>query len=1055
MTKVVNKATNYEKEFYFDYSYWSHDGSVEDEDGYLRKDSPSSKYADQRSVYNDLGEEVLNNAWEGYHACLFAYGQTGSGKSYSMVGYGNNKGIIPIACEEIFKRITAAQGNHVEYKVAVGMLEIYNEQVQDLLAPPNLRVKGGLKIREHPNKGVYVEGLKQMEVNSYEEISDALDKGNKHRTVAATQMNATSSRAHTVLTISFTQIFYDEGTGKPLNRKQSDINLVDLAGSERASKTGATGDRLQEGSNINKSLSTLGKVITALAKKSGGQLGKNEVIPYRESKLTRILSNALGGNSRTTMIAAISPATFNFEETLSTLRYADAVKSIKNSAIVNETPQEKLIRELREENERLKAMLDGKASTNARPDSSGNIVIGNEEAISEDAKRLYEEQIQELLRAKAEAEKTWQQRLEEVEIKKVNTRHREKVTNVKAPHLSNLNEDPLLTGYIKHELKEGENRVGKKNPSNPPDITIEGLGIGLDHCKIIRNDDEFTIVPSSDLSMKTMVNGKIISSPVMLENMNRIRFGNHNYFLFIDPEEMTNEKFDWDYAVKEANEEQVKGIIGNQEEELKRKEEELKRKLQVEYEEAQRKIEEEKIKLSQMMKDRVNQDSASQKIMMEKEKELLAKQKAMEEELRKKEEAIKQAEANRIASDRLKKELTNAIQRINEANERAVLLGKNVSFQPELFRDVNAERSIGRGLQSTSIRVKVVYPEVSEDLQIKWPLDKLEERLVDMQEIFNQLGYGIDPSEIDIGYDPFGDNVEESMNTVQVIGHCYIYLDIIYYLMKLDEDMFPIIDDRGQSKGSLKIEIVPSIEPFNLEEYDNMKDIEGKELDLHVRIIEAIDIPEHLSTGVHCEYKLLDGDGPFKTEKIADTSTNPKFLYSKHHKMTITTPLAEEFLKHALTFSVYGDITEEKRQKEIMKLQENIDKNLRPPNSTFKHTMSILPDISVAEMTPDQENRRFSVVQSDNKLRPALSNAFDSRLIDTPMSQFDFPLDFDAKKSEIEEREKMLQRLAAEQQRKEEELRKRMEEIEAREKMMKDKVEAPVVKRGSCACSIF
>ena len=192
------------------------------------------------------------------------------------------------------------------------MLEIYNEQVQDLLQPPNNRVRGGLKVREHPLTGVFVEDLSKTTVGSYEEISATIDLGNKHRTVAATQMNATSSRAHTVLTISFTQIFHDQATGKPVNRKQSDINLVDLAGSERVDKTGATGERLQEGTNINKSLSTLGKVITALAKKADGG-SKGDMVPYRESKLTRILQNALGGNSKTAMIAAISPATFNLE----------------------------------------------------------------------------------------------------------------------------------------------------------------------------------------------------------------------------------------------------------------------------------------------------------------------------------------------------------------------------------------------------------------------------------------------------------------------------------------------------------------------------------------------------------------------------------------------------------------------------------------------------------------------------------------------------------------------------------------------------------------------
>ena len=390
MTKVFSPEIN--KEFVFDYSYWSHDGFIEDsESGMMVKDSPSSKYSDQMTVFNDLGLGVLNNAFEGYHCCLFAYGQTGSGKSYSMVGYGKNKGIIPIVCEEIFKKIEKVESKTLHCEVTASMLEIYNEQIQDLLKPPNERIKGGLKIREDPKTGVYVQDLSKVPCSSYEEISDILDKGNDNRTVAATQMNATSSRAHTVLTISFTQILYDEN-GKPFNRKQSNINLVDLAGSERASKTGATGDTLKEGSNINKSLSTLGRVITALAKKSSGS---KELVPYRESSLTRILQNALGGNSKTTMIAAISPATYNIEETISTLRYADQVKSIKNQAIVNETPQEKLIRELKEENEKLKALVEGKTF---------NTSDGGAEA--ERLRQEYEKQIEELRRAKEEAERT-------------------------------------------------------------------------------------------------------------------------------------------------------------------------------------------------------------------------------------------------------------------------------------------------------------------------------------------------------------------------------------------------------------------------------------------------------------------------------------------------------------------------------------------------------------------------------------------------------------------------------------------------------------------------
>lgn len=235
------------------------------------------------------------------------------------------------------------------------MIEIYNECVQDLLIKPAARPKGGLNVREHPKYGVYVENMSKVPVNSYSEISAQIDVGTNNRTIGSTNMNATSSRAHTITTLTFKQRFFDKETGKPLNEKLSEINLVDLAGSERAASTGAQGDRLKEGSNINKSLMILGKVISTLANKGKGG---NVVVPYRESKLTFILRNALGGNSKTAMIAALSPASVNYEETLSTLRYAWQVKSIKNEAKVNESPQEKLIRELKEENERLKKMYE-------------------------------------------------------------------------------------------------------------------------------------------------------------------------------------------------------------------------------------------------------------------------------------------------------------------------------------------------------------------------------------------------------------------------------------------------------------------------------------------------------------------------------------------------------------------------------------------------------------------------------------------------------------------------------------------------------------------------
>ena len=894
-TTIFNKSTNYSKQFIFDYSYWSHGGFIENEDtGLFIKDSPSSSYADQEKVFNDIGRGVLNNAWQGYHCCLFAYGQTGSGKSYSMVGYGRNKGIIPITCEMIFNQVEERSSSNIEYILNASMIEIYNEQVHDLLVHPSNRVQGGLKVRQDKTQGVFVENLTRENCQSYEEINRLLELGNKHRTVAATNMNATSSRAHTILTISFTQIFYEESTGKPLNRKQSNINLVDLAGSERASKTGATGERLQEGSSINKSLSTLGKVITTLAKKSAGLLGKNEVIPYRESKLTRILQNALGGNSKTTMIAAISPALFNFEESLSTLRYADAVKSIKNQAIVNETAQEKLIRELKEENEKLKAMLENK-------------IIKPSDGMTEEARLAYEREIEELRKQKDEVDNNWQQKLRSHGVRMtVLPMIVEHIKRPTGPFISNLNEDPLLSGYLKYSFKPGVNKIGKKNPSSQPDMVIEGLGIGPDHCVVRFENENCMLIPCGDPAVKTMRNGKIIDSPILLENQDRLRFGNHNYFLYIDPEELSNKNYDWEFAVKEANSEQVKGILGEKNEELVRKEQEMKAKFQAEWNEARLKMDEEKKQMQILL----NEKGSAAAMLQEKEKELMRKHAGMEKDILNKQKMLEQYEDNRIALARLTELLSKAVSQINEANERAVLLGKNVFFQPELYREGSKP-----GLASTNVRVKVIYPEIEEDFPIVWAVDKLEERLVDMREVCNQLAYGVDPEELNLSYDPFLDQIDQSQRTYQLIGNAYVFLEVLFYYMAIDEDLFPIIDDHGKHQGHLKLSITPSIENVN-DEPESLKDFTGRSLDLLLCIPQAQGIPSNYSTNVYCEYNLLNS-GSCRTLACLEKTTSPSFHYKLSHNFFVTPELTELIMSHTLVISVYGDISEDRKLRGI------------------------------------------------------------------------------------------------------------------------------------------
>ncbi|CAB3985233.1 kinesin KIF28P [Paramuricea clavata] len=529
------------RKFTFDYSYWSHDGFEKNDEGYLQPTVPH--YADQMKVYNDLGQSVLDNAWAGYNTSLFAYGQTGSGKSWSIVGYSPNRGIVPIFCEEIFKRIKEkqAEGVAAQYEVQFSMLEIYNEQVRDLLNPQSNK-KGGLKIRQHPKKGFYPQGLKIIPVVSYEDIEDRMEEGTQNRTVAATNMNATSSRAHTIVGITFIQKQKNEA-GKE-TAKTALINLVDLAGSERAESTGATGDRLKEGAAINQSLSSLGNVIAALAERSGG---KQVRIPYRNSVLTKLLKNALGGNSKTIMIAAISPADINHEETLSTLRYADRAKQIKTTVTVNEDPTEKLIRELKEENENLMKMLKAaqsgevvtmKAEDDDDDDDDDNSKKMSEEDLDELRKQI-EEELRQQMRQNEEVADVNTSKLKEAESLHETKQARKKERQSTA-HIWNLNPDPQLSGMIVYLLQQDDTRVGSKKADPVPDITLVGLNIQKEHAILSSNNNEMSI--QSCGNSKVLVNGEPVTEKEILHHNDRIMFGSSHLYVFYHPQELEEAK---------------------------------------------------------------------------------------------------------------------------------------------------------------------------------------------------------------------------------------------------------------------------------------------------------------------------------------------------------------------------------------------------------------------------------------------------------------------------------------------------------------------------------
>jgi hypothetical protein len=393
----------------------------------------------QEQVYAELGIPIVEKALSGYNGTIFAYGQTGSGKTWSMLGDGpggSQPGIIPRMNEEVFRKITEMQEGHPElqFLCLVSFLEIYNEVVKDLLNPSDKE----LKIREHPDMGVYVEDLAEIVVKSAADVNRLLDQGQKVRHVAATNMNERSSRSHSCFTLKVEQRTVERtGNKEKTTTITARVNLVDLAGSERADKTGATGDTLKQGAAINKSLSALGNVINALAESKG-----KSHIPYRDSKLTRLLQHSLGGNSLTVMIAAISPADDNFDESLSTLQYANRAKSIKNEAKKNMGVAEQMIMQLRNEIEELRKALAAAQAGQGKQEEGGG---GGGGGLGKDTAHL-EELISNLERAKAQS---WEEKQKLSELYEAE----------RANNLANERKIQSVMQTMKEEYIEGMNRI--------------------------------------------------------------------------------------------------------------------------------------------------------------------------------------------------------------------------------------------------------------------------------------------------------------------------------------------------------------------------------------------------------------------------------------------------------------------------------------------------------------------------------------------------------------------------------------------------------------------
>uniref|UniRef100_A0A3B5L5G8 plus-end-directed kinesin ATPase n=1 Tax=Xiphophorus couchianus TaxID=32473 RepID=A0A3B5L5G8_9TELE len=813
-TTILNPKAPKEpaKTFSFDYSYWSH----------TTPEDPC--FASQNRVYNDIGKEMLEHAFEGYNVCIFAYGQTGAGKSYTMMGKQEEgqEGIIPMLCEDLFEKINEdCNKEELSYSVEVSYMEIYCERVRDLLNPKN---KGNLRVREHPLLGPYVEDLSKLAVTSYTDIADLMDAGNKARTVAATNMNETSSRSHAVFTIVFTQKKHDSETDLT-TEKVSKISLVDLAGSERADSTGAKGTRLKEGANINKSLTTLGKVISALA----------EVV----SALCLI---------------------FQFLPVLSS-SYA---KNIKCNAVINEDPNNKLVRELKDEVARLKELLRAQGlgdildtpigSLTASPSSGALCNQGGLQSVTSIQERIMstpggEEAIERLKESEkiiAELNETWEEKLRKTEairmerealLAEMGVAIREDGGTLgvfspkKTPHLVNLNEDPLMSECLLYYIKDGITRVGQADTERRQDIVLSGAHIKEEHC-IFRsernaNGDVIVMLVPCEGS-ETYVNGKRVEEAIQLRSGNRIIMGKNHVFRFNHPEQARAERektptaetpiepVDWTFAQRELLEKQ--GIDMKQEMEKRLTEMEILYKK--EKEEADQLLEQQ----------RLVYESKLQELQKQVETRSLVAETPDEAELEEDEEeevpwtqhefelaqwAFRKWRYHQFTS--LRDQLWGNAVYLKEANAISVELKKKVQFQfvlltdtlysplpPELLPPEPEKERDPRPFPRTVVAVEV--QDLKNGATHYWSLEKLKQRLEQMREMYDRAGEMAsthqdgDGEGTLTGNDPFYDR----FHWFKLVGRAFVYLSNLLYPVPLVHRV-AIVTEKGEVRGFLRV----------------------------------------------------------------------------------------------------------------------------------------------------------------------------------------------------------------------------------------------------------
>lgn len=735
-----------------------------------------------------------------------------------------------------------------------------------------------------------------------------------------------------------------------------------MAGSERVGKTGAEGDRLTEGGHINKSLSALGNVINTLA--SNVTKKKPGVVPYRSSLLTHLLKPSLGGNAKTTILAAISPADMNYGETLSTLRFADRAKQIKNVAIVNEDPNDRLIRQLKEEMQMLRKQLQS---------ASG---LGSRE------KEAIKAEMEDMFKKKMSLEKAeWEKTQEDMEgSMQTSTQY-----PPETPFLTNLNQDFLLSGVLKLYLygesekiigsskKVQQDKNGDQNNNDPQQIIIGGMGVKEVHAKIkiIRKEATEGSLSSIFISAyekaRTMVNGRLLSPNddfIELKHNDRIIFGNNCPYKVVIPnkEDQTNIIIDWEMAMKEANASIIEKV-------------EKENKIKKEMAEREKAAMEKKVKLLEEQLEKKHKKlleegaTKDQMVMKQKDLEERLRHQILETEKFKKEKEREQKERSII--DR---QLLHILPLVHEANSISIEMGKCLKFHAKLIskalnENMTLEFDHNQSEFSTEVCVAVSKDEennkgetdksrrhksnrrrssihicnnVSEPSQYQqiWSLAKFNSRIYVMREMYQTWLYydkSLQGTEFEnMEEDPFHDQPQDHL-----IGVARIHLEALSYVLDIEE-CTPIVDYTGKSWGELSATIVPFVVQENSlycnDEFEELYEALGKQLQISVVIKSARGIPTQfveVYKSIFVRWRFLHGDW-LKSDLVPLDDENSPIFQEESLSFTITKELCTFVRQGAVVIEVWSSAvaSQSSNQSSAKQNTDRDDKELREDQSS-------------------------------------------------------------------------------------------------------------------------